>query len=545
MKNERKCIACGQIHNGGMCPLIQKKMGKYAYSSKQNFVMGNILLECMRKKVDFYQILREIAEAIIELNEFNVNIFGVEEVIIIDFVTEYFAAALNCKSSLFYSTVYNTSKAFSEILELEYSDDISLRFDDEKNVDSIEMAVKIPQYTEVKTVADLGIFCHEYEYQIVKNFLENDSYEYSLKISLPMPITYESKKNRSNTSSIRTIWWSSLNESSSWDLTLLKESKGAIADFFEKQMDRSWTEDDLVLEFSYNDSTIEHWLFELERGIVDKAINCNKMKNGYYGTYLNIEFEIKCSDEGYFLYVRKGKNVGSCFKNMNELTKQGEVNKSRIERLVKNLEKCVVVKSDKHVKSNIIVPKPINLKIGIKDFVVRQAVFKCTHTGHTIQNIDAVLNIVDFEGKKKEIKIPAGYCPQCKIYFIMESTYQNLKKQGNILCRVSDEKTYVKAGYLNNAKLAQESILMQYGYSVSQIDGVTEKQRRIILVNLIDNNILSKSEIISYLDFFINQRAGRSNMELAISKWKADREFVEQYRIGEYTRYGVNAIHRR
>ena len=37
---------------------------------------------------------------------------------------------------------------------------------------------------------------------------------------------------------------------------------------------------------------------------------------------------------------------------------------------------------------------------------------------------------------------------------------------------------------------------------------------------MIDNNILSKSEIISYLDFFINQRAGRSNMELAISKWE-------------------------
>ena len=35
---------------------------------------------------------------------------------------------------------------------------------------------------------------------------------------------------------------------------------------------------------------------------------------------------------------------------------------------------------------------------------------------------------------------------------------------------------------------------------------------------IIDNKVLSKSEIISYLDFFIRQRSGMSNMELAISK---------------------------
>ena len=86
---------------------------------------------------------------------------------------------------------------------------------------------------------------------------------------------------------------------------------------------------------------------------------------------------------------------------------------------------------------------------------------------------------------------------------------------------------------------------MQYGYNVSQVEGLSTVRRQKILAVMIDNNILSKSEIISYLDFFINQRAGRRNMELAISKWEADREFVEQYRIGEYTRYGVNAIHRR
>lgn len=184
-------------------------------------------------------------------------------------------------------------------------------------------------------------------------------------------------------------------------------------------------------------------------------------------------------------------------------------------------------------------------KIDLRDFVVRSNVFKCTHSHHRISNIDAAVTVIENSGKETKIKIPAGYCKQCNVYFIMESTYQELKRKGIILCRVSDEKTYLKSGLFNGMQLAQESILMQYGYNVSQTEGLFQRTRQQILAVLIDNRILSKSEIIGYLDFFISQRVGRSNMELAISKWEADREFVENYRIGEYTQYGVNAIYRR
>ena len=182
--------------------------------------------------------------------------------------------------------------------------------------------------------------------------------------------------------------------------------------------------------------------------------------------------------------------------------------------------------------------------INIKDFVVRRAVFKCMHGHHKIENIDAQI-AVDSDGKKELIQIPAGYCRQCNTYFIMESTYQELKRKGIILCRITDEKTYMKGLYVNGMQLAQESVLMQYGYNVSQTEGLSQRARQKILALLIDNKALSKSEIISYLDFFISQRATQSRMQLAIAKWETDREFVENYRTGEYTKYGVNAIYRR
>lgn len=93
--------------------------------------------------------------------------------------------------------------------------------------------------------------------------------------------------------------------------------------------------------------------------------------------------------------------------------------------------------------------------------------------------------------------------------------------------------------------LAQESILMQYGYNTNQNEGLSATRRQKILAVLIDKKILGKSEIISYLDFFISQHQYSSKYQVAISKWEADREFVEHYRMGEYHQYGVNAIYRK
>ncbi|MGI5947298.1 MAG: hypothetical protein ACOX8K_07835 [Lachnospiraceae bacterium] len=184
-------------------------------------------------------------------------------------------------------------------------------------------------------------------------------------------------------------------------------------------------------------------------------------------------------------------------------------------------------------------------QIGIKDFVVKRAVFKCMHSKHEVIDLAAAIKVVDDDGKAKLVKISAGYCKECKIYFIMESTYEKIRNMGVILCHICDEKSYMKNSFVNGMKLAKESILMQFGYTVSQTEGLSSTKRQKILAVIIDNHILSKSEIISYLDFFISQRKYQSRFELAVSKWEADREFVEEYKIGQYTQFGVNAIYRR
>lgn len=167
--------------------------------------------------------------------------------------------------------------------------------------------------------------------------------------------------------------------------------------------------------------------------------------------------------------------------------------------------------------------------IGFHDLVVKCNVFHCIHKQHTITDITGIIHIKSDSGKEEQVKIPAGYCDDCNTFFILYSTYQQLINKGIVLCRIMDEKTYFNRNFLHGNKLARESLLMQYGYNVSQVNDIPDKQRHMILASVLDNKIFSKSEIISYLNFFIRQKQSRENMKLAVTKWKKDRSFVENY----------------
>ena len=183
------------------------------------------------------------------------------------------------------------------------------------------------------------------------------------------------------------------------------------------------------------------------------------------------------------------------------------------------------------------------VKIAVKDFVVRRSVFRCRKENHVLQNIDAVVTLIDTYGNLKEMNVPAGYCASCNMYFIMESNYQYLKLRGTPVCRMSDEKSYLSDKmYVDGMRLAQESILMQYGYNVSKNSNLTGASRRRLLEILVDNKVLTRSEIISYLDFFIKQRKGMKKYEEAIDKWESDRKFISGYKTGNFQQVRIGGI---
>lgn len=178
--------------------------------------------------------------------------------------------------------------------------------------------------------------------------------------------------------------------------------------------------------------------------------------------------------------------------------------------------------------------------ITAHDFVVRRAVFKCMHNNHNLVDVKAVFTTISRLGTVNKITIPAGYCPTCDMYFIMKSTYKQIKHSGIPICRTMDEKSYIKNKtadtYYNG--LASESVLMQFGYNVKKTEDLPAGQRRRILAAIVDNEVLSKSAIVSYFDLFIRQRETQRNRDGslkfrdAIDKWRADREWINTYQEG-------------
>ena len=188
--------------------------------------------------------------------------------------------------------------------------------------------------------------------------------------------------------------------------------------------------------------------------------------------------------------------------------------------------------------------------ITAHDFVVRRTIFKCKHNNHKIEDVKAVFTTISRLGTVNKITIPAGYCSTCNMYFIMESTYKRIKNSGIPICRTMDEKSYESNNStgLYNSNLASESVLMQFGYNVSQKDDLPVGQRRRILAAIVDNGVLKRNEVVSYLDYFINQRKNQKNKDGslkfkdAMDKWRMDRAWLNQYKLGSYKEVLIRSI---
>ena len=185
--------------------------------------------------------------------------------------------------------------------------------------------------------------------------------------------------------------------------------------------------------------------------------------------------------------------------------------------------------------------------IAVRDFVIRRTVFQCKGSGHKLRNIIGLVFILNKYSNKEEVSFPAGYCPICDKYFVMESTYKAIKRRGRLLCRITDEKNYLNGdnGWMDTSGMAQESILKQYGYSVAANSGMSEKMRRAILEALIEEGEISFNDVISYLTMFINLKFGQDQYSSAISKWESDIKYLnDKYANTHWNRYRANSFTR-
>ena len=78
-------------------------------------------------------------------------------------------------------------------------------------------------------------------------------------------------------------------------------------------------------------------------------------------------------------------------------------------------------------------------------------------------------------------------------------------------------------------KMASESILHINGYNVGQVDNLSVSERHKILTYIIESGIMSKNDIKNHLSYLININQHSSKNATAVSRWKSDIQWANDY----------------
>ena len=171
--------------------------------------------------------------------------------------------------------------------------------------------------------------------------------------------------------------------------------------------------------------------------------------------------------------------------------------------------------------------------LNFTDVVVLSNTMKC-YKNHSVEDVVAVFNVVDEEGKYSQEKVSATYCKDCDVYFVHKTDFKLIKSKRILLHRIIEEQTFIKGSYLDKEfkyDLADESPLFICGYNVNSKKNLSVIQRRIILEYVIDSKILTKGHVLAYLDYFIFKGEKKASMETAVDKWRQDRTYIKEYKI--------------
>lgn len=152
----------------------------------------------------------------------------------------------------------------------------------------------------------------------------------------------------------------------------------------------------------------------------------------------------------------------------------------------------------------------------------------CHTRNHVMEQATAI-----FTGRNdSDIKLNVEHCKDCGKFYMSYSVYENYReKYGVLLGKIKMDSS--SATDIEDIVLSEFSPLRLCGYSVNQQDGYSRAERQYIISKVIEKGILRKSEVIRYLEHFINRNGQKSSNALALEKWKEDLDFALKFRMSE------------
>lgn len=168
---------------------------------------------------------------------------------------------------------------------------------------------------------------------------------------------------------------------------------------------------------------------------------------------------------------------------------------------------------------------------------------KCTNKSHSLIDIQAKIRISTRPvGKIISYEIPAAYCKQCDLYFILKSDFYTARDKGIILCPIIDRTQKYLEKHKQRGQSVSESKIHQLGYNVKKGNGYTNEQRHVVLANIIENTNISQHEIKSLITRCISQHKTQPNYVGSVKAWQNDLEFISNYHAGDLPEVSVDTI---
>ena len=82
----------------------------------------------------------------------------------------------------------------------------------------------------------------------------------------------------------------------------------------------------------------------------------------------------------------------------------------------------------------------------------------------------------------------------------------------------------------------------EYGYTVNVNSRLTAYDRRRILEWLIDNKIITKTDVIGYLSIFIDRGKKIPSWHDAVLKWQSDLTYIQEYKCDSQQKVNIGPI---
>lgn len=180
----------------------------------------------------------------------------------------------------------------------------------------------------------------------------------------------------------------------------------------------------------------------------------------------------------------------------------------------------------KRIYAPLRIDKRIDAGKEIKEIWIYRKKHPCIGHLEMMETVTAEVNSIR---NNSTYLINALYCKKCEKYYInADSLNLYASRYGLPTVRLNIVSESAGTVYQN---WKEESILHILGYNVNANCALPPTQRQQILSEAMDAGVISKVEVIDFLEALISRNRYRKNFSDAVRKWKDDLAYVLDYRI--------------